>query len=231
MTRLRQRMLDELQRRNYSPYTVRSYMQAVESFASYCHRSPDQLGPDHIREYQVHLFRDCKLSARTIQGQTAALRFLFVKTLGRTYLPNQIRFPKCGKRLPTVLSQGEVARLIECCGSLMQRAMVMTLYATGLRRAELCRLKVVDIDSQRMALHVQRGRGGRDRDVPLSPEAALCSARVLALDEAEDLPVPRHGEQLASRCADHRESGLDRRHERSEGCWAYEAGLATHAAT
>ena len=170
MTRLRQRMLDELQRRNYSPHTIRSYMHAVEAFASYFHRSPDQLGPDHIRTYQLHLFRDCKLSARTIQGQTAALRFLYVKTLGRAYTAEQVPFPKCQKRLPAVLSQAEVSRLIECCGSLMQRAMVMTLYATGLRRAELCQLKVVDIDSQRMVLHVQRGKGGRDRDVPLSPK-------------------------------------------------------------
>src|ERR1700690_4106364 len=74
-------MLDELQRRNYSPNTVRSYMHAVEEFARYFRRSPDQLGPDHIREYQVHLFRDCKLSPRTIEGRTAALSFLFVKTL------------------------------------------------------------------------------------------------------------------------------------------------------
>jgi integrase/recombinase XerD len=170
VTRLRQRMLDELQRRNYSPHTVRSYLHAVEAFASYFHRSPDQLGPDHIREYQVHLFRDCKLSPRTIEGQTAALRFLFVKTLRRPYIPDQIPFPKCHKRLPTVLSQEEVARLIECSGSLMQRAMIMTLYATGLRRAELCRLKVSDIDSERMVLHVQQGKGGRDRDLPLSPK-------------------------------------------------------------
>jgi integrase/recombinase XerD len=98
-------MLDELQRRNYSSNTVRSYMHAVEEFARYFRRSPDQLGPDHIREYQVHLFRDCELSPRTIEGQTAALRFLFVKTLGRSYLPDQIPFPKCRKRLPTVLSQ------------------------------------------------------------------------------------------------------------------------------
>jgi site-specific recombinase XerD len=124
-------MLDELQRRNYSSHTVRSYMHAVEEFARYFRRSPDQLGPDHIREYQVHLFRDCKLSPRTIEGQTAALRFLFVKTLGRGYLPDQIPFPKCHKRLPTVLSQEEVARLIDSAGSLMHRAMIMTLYATG----------------------------------------------------------------------------------------------------
>ncbi len=169
MTHLRQLMLDELQRRNYSPATVRSYIHAVEEFATYFHRSPEQLGPEHIRDYQVHLFRDRKLSPRTIEGQAAALRFLFVKTLGRPYLPDVIPFPKHHRRLPRVLSQEEVSRLIDSTGNLMHRAMVMTLYATGVRRAELCRLKVADIDSERMVLHIQQGKGGRDRDVPLSP--------------------------------------------------------------
>ena len=98
------------------------------------------------------------------------LRFLFVKTLRRPYLPDVIPFPKQHKRLPTVLSQEEVARLIDATGNLMHRAMVMTLYATGVRRAELCRLKVADIDSGRMVLHIREGKGGRDRDVPLSPK-------------------------------------------------------------
>ena len=170
MTHLRQLMLDELERRNYSPNTVRSYLHAVEEFARHFHRSPEQLGPDHVREYQVHLFRDRKLSARTIAGQTAALRFLFVKTLRRPYLPDALPFPKHSRRLPTVLSQEEVAQLIDASGNLMHRAMVMTLYATGVRRAELCRLKVADIDSERMVLHIHEGKGGRDRDVPLSPK-------------------------------------------------------------
>jgi integrase/recombinase XerD len=146
VTHLRQLMLDELERRNYSPNTVRSYLHAVEEFARHFRRSPEELGPEHVREYQVHLFRDRKLSARTIAGQTAALRFLFVKTLRRPYLPDALPFPKHSRRLPTVLSQEEVARLIDASGNLMHRAMVMTLYATGLRRAELCRLKVADID-------------------------------------------------------------------------------------
>jgi site-specific recombinase XerD len=163
-------MLDELERRNYSPNTVRSYLHAVEEFARHFRRSPEQLGPDHVREYQVHLFRDRKLSARTIAGQTAALRFLFVKTLGRPYLPDALPFPKHSRRLPTVLSQEEVARLIDASGNLMHRAMLMTLYATGVRRAELCRLKVADIDSERMVLHIHEGKGGRDRDIPLSPK-------------------------------------------------------------
>src|ERR1700756_593908 len=106
-------MLDELQRRNYAQNTVRAYIHAVEDFAKYFHRSPDRLGPEHIREYQVHLFRDCKLSPGTIEGRTAALRFLFVKTLRRPYLPDHIPFPKRQRRLPTVLSQEEVSRLID----------------------------------------------------------------------------------------------------------------------
>ena len=173
MTHLRQLMLDELERRNYSPNTVRSYLYAVEEFARHFGRSPEQLGPDHVRQYQVYLFRDRKLSARTIAGQTAALRFLFVKTLRRPYLPDALpSFLQAffGRRLPTVLSQEEVARLIDASGNLMHRAMVMTLYATGVRRAELCRLKVADIDSERMVLHIHEGKGGRDRDVPLSPK-------------------------------------------------------------
>jgi site-specific recombinase XerD len=170
VTHLRKLMLDELQRRNYSQNTVRSYIHAVEDFAKYFHRSPDRLGPNHIREYQVHLFRDRKLSPGTIEGRTAALRFLFVKTLRRRYLPDHIPFPKRQRRLPTVLSQEEVARLIASAQNLMHRTMLMTLYATGLRRAELCHLKVSDIDSERMMIHVRQGKGGRDRDVLLTPK-------------------------------------------------------------
>jgi len=94
VTHLRELMLDELQLRNYAQDTVRAYIPAVEDFARYFHRSPDRLTPEHIREYQVLLFRDCKLSPGTIEGRTAALRFLFVKTLRRAYLPDHIPFPK-----------------------------------------------------------------------------------------------------------------------------------------
>src|SRR5271169_5631149 len=163
-------MLDELQRRNYAQNTVRSYIHAVEDFAKYFRRSPDRLGPNHIREYQVHLFRDCKLSASTIEGRSAALRFLFVKTLRRPYLPDHIPFPKRQRRLPTILDQQEVARLIDAASNLMHRTMLMMLYATGLRRAELCHLTVSDIDSKRMVIHVRQGKGGRDRDVLLTPK-------------------------------------------------------------
>jgi site-specific recombinase XerD len=169
VTDLRKKMLDELQRRNYSQSTIRSYTKTIERFAEHFDRRPDQLGPDQIREYQVHLFRDLKLSAGTVEQQGAALRFFFVKTLRRAYLPEHIPFPKRARPLPTILSQEEVTRLIEGADNLMHRAMLMTLYSTGLRRAELCHLKVADVDSSRMVIHVHRGKGGRDRDVLLSP--------------------------------------------------------------
>jgi integrase/recombinase XerD len=163
-------MLDELQRRNYAQNTVRAYIRAVEEFAAYFRKRPDQLGPEHIRAYQVHLFRDRKLSAGTVEQRGAALRFFFVKTLRRPYLPDHIPFPKRPRRLPTVLSQDEIARLIDAASNLMHRTILMTLYSTGLRRAELCALKVADIDSERMVVHVVQGKGGRDRDVLLSPK-------------------------------------------------------------
>jgi integrase/recombinase XerD len=174
VTHLRQLMLDELQRRNSSPSTTRCCIHAVEDFSKYFHRSPERLGPSHIREYQVHLFRDRKLSPGTIQSRCAALRFLFVKTLRRPYLLDENPFSKRPRKLPTVLSPEEVARLIDSAQNLMHRAMLMTLYATGLRRAELCHLKVTDIDSERMVIHVHQGKGSRDRDVRRSSELRTC---------------------------------------------------------
>jgi len=170
VTHLRKMMLDELQRRNYAQNTVRTYISAVEEFAAYFRKRPDQLGPEHIRAYQVHLFRDRKLSPGTVEQRGAALRFFFVKTLRRPYLPDHIPFPKRPRRLPTVLSQDEVARLIDAASNLMHRTILMTLYSTGLRRAELCALQVPDVDSERMVIHVRQGKGGRDRDVLLSPK-------------------------------------------------------------
>jgi site-specific recombinase XerD len=126
-------MLDELQRRNYSQNTICTYMHAVEEFSRYFHRSPDRLGPDHIRQYQAYLFRERKLQAGTVACCTAALRFLYVKTLRHPYLPEHIPFPKRPRQLPVVLSPEEVQRVIDSAENLMRRAMVMTLYSTGIR--------------------------------------------------------------------------------------------------
>jgi integrase/recombinase XerD len=170
VTQLRKKMLEEIQRRNYSHRTARTYIRIVRDFAEHFHQPPDKLGPEQIRQYQAHLFQAKKLAPATVSQYVSALRFLFVKTLRRHFLAEYIPFPKSRKRLPTVLSPEEVTRLIDAACNLYHRTLLMTLYSTAVRRAELCRLKVQDIDSQRMMIRINQGKGGRDREVPLSPK-------------------------------------------------------------
>lgn len=169
MTRLRQRMLEELQRRNYSQETTRSYIHAVKQFAEYFGKSPQQLGAEEIRRYQLYLLNEKKYAAGTVKIHISALRFLYKKVLKRRDLAfDDLVYPKRPKKLPVVLSPEEVARLIEATTNPMHRAMLMVLYGTGIRRTEASLLRVSDIDSQPMVLHIRQGKGSRDRDVPLS---------------------------------------------------------------
>ncbi len=170
MTHLRKMMLEELQRRNYAQNTIRSYIRIVEDFSRRFQRSPDRLGPKHIREYQSELFTKRKYRASTVTGYLAALRFFYTKTLKRAWSTAETPYPKRAFSLPTILSQEEVAQLIDAASPPVHRTLLMTLYATGLRRAELARLKVTNIDSRRMIVHVQGGKGRKDRDVMLSPK-------------------------------------------------------------
>ncbi len=169
MTRLRKMMLEELERRNYSQSTTRCYVHAVADFARYFHRSPNQLRPEHVREYQAYLFRERKLDASSVTQRLAALRFFFLKTLKKRWGTDDTPYPKKVHRLPTVLSQEEVAQLINSAPTPLYRILLMTLYATGARCAEVARLQVRNIDSQRMVVHIQGGKGRLDRDVMLSP--------------------------------------------------------------
>jgi integrase/recombinase XerD len=171
MTRLRQRMLEDLQRRNYSPDTIRGYIRAVQQFAEYFGRSPEHLGAAELRRYQLYLLHEKKLALGTVENCISALRFLYKKTLKRRDLAfDDLPFPKQPHKLPTVLSQDEVTRLIDAAPNRMYRTMLMVLYGTGMRRTEASRLKVSDIDSQRMVIHIHSGKGLRDRDVPLTPK-------------------------------------------------------------
>jgi len=163
-------MLEELERRNFSPGTTRIYIHAVEDFARYFHRPPDQLGPEHIRQYQAQLFTQRKLAPNTVGQQLAALRFFFIKTLKKPWSVAETPYPRKVVPLPTILSQEEIARLIDSADTPFHRLLLMTAYATGVRRAELAHLKISDIDSQRMVIHVQGGKGRQDRDVMLSPK-------------------------------------------------------------
>jgi integrase/recombinase XerD len=171
VTHLRKVMLEELQRRNFSQATIRAYIGAVERFARFFGKPPDQLGPEHIREYQAHLLHKKKLKPNTVVGQVAALRFFFVRTLKRRFPPDSIPYPKyTHDRVPRILSPEEVAQLIDAAGNLQARAILMLLYSTGVRRSELVRLRVEDIDSKRMIVHIRQGKGGKDRDVPMCPK-------------------------------------------------------------
>src|SRR6202051_4607725 len=162
-------MLEELQRRNYSAITTRNYLRVVTEFAKHFGKSPDKLGPNELRTYQAYLLQDRKLTPGTVVNRVAALRFFFVKTLKRHQFRDFLPYPQDRRRLPTVLSQEEVSRLINAAGTLLRRTLLMTLYGTGMRRGELAGLKVSDIDSQRMIIRVVAGKGGKDRDIPLSP--------------------------------------------------------------
>jgi len=171
VTPLRQRMLEELERRNYSPATTRGYILAVKQFAEHFGKSPEQLGAEEVRRFQLYLLKDKKLAPGTVEIRMSALRFLYKKTLKRRDLAyDDLIFPKTPRKLPVVLSPDEVTRLIEAAPNLMYRALLMLLYSTGIRRTEASLLKVSDIDSERRVIHIRQGKGSRDRDVPLSPK-------------------------------------------------------------
>jgi integrase/recombinase XerD len=170
VTHLRKMMLEELQRRNYAETTINSYLRTVEEFSRRFNCSPDRLGPRHIREYQAELFQKRKFSPNTVAQRLAALRFFYTKTLKKAWSIEETPYPKKTLHMPTILSQEEVGRLIDAARPHFHRTLLMALYGTGLRRAELARLKVSDVDSERMVIHVRSGKGRKDRDVMLSPK-------------------------------------------------------------
>jgi len=169
MTPLRQRMLEDMGIRNLAENTQLSYLQQVSRYARHFDRSPEELGPEQVRTYQVHLTKTCKLAPGSVSIATAALRFLYKVTLKREWVPDDIPMPKKPFKLPVVLSPEEVMHFLGCVDSLKQRTILTTAYAAGLRVSEATHLKVTDIDSQRMMLRVDQGKGSRDRYVMLSP--------------------------------------------------------------
>jgi len=170
VTQLRKLTLEELERRNYSQATVQTYIDAIRRYAEHFHRSPDHLGPLEIREYQLHLYKR-KLHPQTIRVQTAALRFFYRKVLHQRLSADDLPLPKLLRRqIPIVLSPDEVTRMIDATPNLRHRTILMTLYSTGMRRTELCHLRPEDIDKERMVVRIRQGKGGKDREVPLSPK-------------------------------------------------------------
>lgn len=169
MSPLRRRMSEDMTVRNLSPATQRSYLHAVAKFSRYFGRSPDRLGLEDVRAFQVHLV-STGISWAALNQTVCALRFFYGVTLGQGEIPERIPYARKPRKLPVVLSADEVVRFLEAVPSLKSRAALTTAYAAGLRASEAARLKVGDIDSRRMVIRVEHGKGGKDRYVMLSEQ-------------------------------------------------------------
>lgn len=169
ITPLRQRMIEDLRVRNRSAKTISCYIDAVAKFAQFFHTSPELLGPEEIHAYQVYLVHQKKASWSAFNIAVCALRFLYGTTLGKDWAIAQIPFAKIPKRKPVILSMQEVCTFLQAIPNLKYRVLVMIVYATGMRHSEVQHLRVSDIDSQRMTIRIQSGKGNKDRYVPLSP--------------------------------------------------------------
>jgi site-specific recombinase XerD len=161
-------MLDDLHIRNYAPSTVECYIRAVAEFAGHFKKSPDQLGPEEIRSWQLYLLNEKQVKLSTYIQAVCGLRFLYHNTLNRKIEIDRIPLPRYEKKLPVILSKEEVKAILEAPKNLGHRAMLATLYGTGLRVSEATNLKVEDLDRSRKVIWVRRGKGHKDRQVMLS---------------------------------------------------------------
>jgi site-specific recombinase XerD len=167
---LRQRMLNDMVVRGMATGTQQQYVSACARFAAYYRKSPEYLEISHIKAYQLYLVRERKVSWSTLNIAVCALRFLYGTTLGKDWAINHIPYAKRGTKLPEVLSLGEVAQFLKPIENIKHRAMLVTAYAVGLRLSEVASLRVADIDSKRMVIRVQQGKGRKDRYVMLPPD-------------------------------------------------------------
>ena len=214
MTSLRQRMLEDMQVRRLSPFTQRAYVGTVARFARYFDRSPERLGPEQIRAYQVYLATERRLATSSLLVAVAALRFLYRVTLRKRWsFDDVIPAPKKPQSLPVVLSPQEVVQFLDAVKAAKHRAILTTCYAAGLRISEAVRLTVSAIDSERMVLRITKGKGQKDRYVMLSPKL-LAVLRAwwkverprhwLFPGERPEAPITRSAVQIACRIASRR---------------------------
>ena len=211
MTPLRQRMLEDMQVRRLSPFTQRAYVETVARFARYFDRSPERLGPEQIRAYQLYLASERGLATSSLLVAVSALRFLYRVTLQKRWsFDDVIPAPKKPQALPVVLSPQEVVQFLDAVKPAKHRAILTACYAAGLRISEAIALTVSAIDSERMVLRIAKGKGQKDRYVMLSPKllAILRSwwkvqrpRHWLFPGERPDTPITRNGVQLACRIA------------------------------
>jgi site-specific recombinase XerD len=167
MGKLHDQMQEDLLLKAYSPHTQKAYLRCARHFASHYMRSPEEMGEQEIRAFLLHLVRDRKASPATLSMYINALKFLYNVTLKRPEAVNGISYPKRPKTLPVILSPEEVLRVFEAIRSVKYKAIIAAAYAAGLRISEVCVLRIADIDSQRMRIHVRSGKGKKDRYVML----------------------------------------------------------------
>ncbi len=170
MTALRKRMLEDLQIRNYSPNTVAAYIRGVAEFAKHFGKSPELLGPEQIREYQLHLIKEKGVSLSSYIQAVCGLRFLYTNTLHLQIGIERIPLPRYEKKLPVILSPEEVGLILVTPKNLGHRAILTTMYAAGPRVSEVSKLKVPDIDSGRGVTWIRGGKGHKDRQTLLPPK-------------------------------------------------------------
>jgi len=168
MGKVKEKMKQQMEIRGLSERTRESYLADIEQFVRYFMKSPDQLSLDDIHGYQQHLIRDRKYAENTINQHVAALKFLYRSTLKRDWRIEMIPYHKRSKKLPVVLSRDEVKMLFKATENIKHRAMLLTLYSTGMRACELTHLKISDIDSKRMLIRIEEGKNSKDRYVRLS---------------------------------------------------------------
>jgi integrase/recombinase XerD len=219
MTELRKRYLEDLRVRNYSKNTQQIYVDCVKAFARYFGKSPEHLGPDEVRQYQVYLAEKKKVSWSRFNQTVCALRFLYRITLGKEWAITHIPFQRTGKKLPEVLSVEEVVQFLNAITSIKYRTVLTIAYAAGLRVSEILHLRVRDIDSKRMVIRVRQGKGNKDRYVMLSPRLLELLREYWKVERPSDwlFPGRTKGEpltaavlQAAVRCI-REDSGINKR--------------------
>jgi integrase/recombinase XerD len=191
VTHLLELTIEKMTRRNFTESTTRAYVRIIEDLALYFNRPPDQLGPEHIREYTAHLFRDRKLSDNTVNQTVGALRFFFLRTLRRPWSGDEMPYPKKKIHLPVIWSPEEVACLIDAA-LIPFYHILMTLYGTGVRRAECAAFKLTDSDAARMVVHVHDGNRWHTADYPISDKVVWLACRESAKRAGVNKPLDPH---------------------------------------
>ena len=204
MTPLRRRMVEDMKVRRFAGSTQYNYIKCVERLAQHFGRSPERMGPEEVRAFLVYLVTEANVSYGVLCHHVSALRFLYRITLKKPWGPEDIPFPRRETRLPSILTREEIIRFLKNVPNLKHRAVLMTCYAAGLRSSEVVQLKVPDIDSSRMMIHVRQGKRNKDRMVPLSKTLLeLLRTYCRAVHPKDWLFPGRYGQHLSTRVVQH----------------------------